>query len=250
MRFHPSFFRAGQFLRPLAAGTLLLAAVPLQAQIEPAAQELAKASAAKIGAARTIQLQARHTIDPALGVGAKIEKGPIQISLQRPNRFYVIQPAGDETREMAYDGQSFCLIQPYLKQHALEPLRASSIDDFANRVDERFGFRPPVAELLSTDLAAQLFLNVTSARVVGRERVGWTRCQHLRFEQPGMTGDVWIGEKDKLPRRYRLTFNNVAGHPAWDIRFTKWQLDAPVDGALFSKRPPADSQKLTMLKSQ
>lgn len=249
MRFQPSFHRAGLVLLT-AAGAAAFVAVPLQAQIEPAARTLAKATADAIGAATTIRLSARHTIDPALGVGSRLENGPLQITVQRPNRFYVIQPAGDATREIAFDGTSICLIQPQLQLHALEPLKAASIEQFADRMDERFGFRPPVAELLAGDVSAQLLREVTSAKVLGTERVGWTRCQRLHFEQPGMTGDVWIGEKDKLPRRYLLTFTGIKGRPTWDIRLSKWALNGPVDETLFSKRPAAGSQRVKMLKSQ
>lgn len=239
---------------PALLATALMAtsfmAASAKAEIEPAARELAKATATKIGNAKTIRLTAKHQLDPALGVGAKLEKGPLQITVKRPNQIYVIQQAGEETREIAYDGKTLCLIKAQLKQHALEPLKAGSIEQFADRVDERFGFRPPVAELLAGDVAAQLFLHVTTAKVTGTEWVGWTRCKRLHFEQEGMNSDVWVGVKDDLPRRYLLTFTGVSGNPAWDIRLSKWELNGAVDESLFSKRPAADSQKLQMLKSR
>jgi hypothetical protein len=221
-----------------------------QSEIEPAALALAKSVSSKLGSAETIRLTARHQLDPRLGVGAKIENGPLEITVKRPNRFHAIQPAGAETREIAYDGRSLCLMHPGLKHHAIEPLKAGSVEQFADRVDERFGFRPPVAELLAKDVAAQLLLHVTSARVMGTESVGWTRCERLHFEQPGMTGDLWVGVKDRLPRRYLLTFTSLQGRPTWDMKLSKWALNAPVDERLFSKRPAADSHKIKMLKSR
>ena len=227
-----------------------IAAADVRAEIEPAARVLAQSVAQKLGSAQTIRLAATHTLDPRLGVGAKLEKGPIAITVKRPNQFYAVQQAGTETREIAYDGRTLCMMHPGLKHHALETLKAGSIEQFADRVDERFGFRPPVAELLAADLTSQLFLHVTTARVTGLEWVGFTRCERLHFEQDGMTGDLWVGKKDKLPRRYLLTFTNVPGNPTWDIKLTKWDLNVPVDESLFSKRPAADSQKLKMLKSR
>lgn len=220
-----------------------------RAEIQPAARELAKSVNDKLGSARTIRLTATHSLDPALGVGAAHDKGPLQITVKRPNQFYVIQRAGAETREIAFDGKSLSLMRPGLKHHALESLKAGSISQFADRADDRFGFRPPVAELLAEDLASQLFLNVTSAKVTGQESVGGIRCERLRFEQPGITGDLWVGLNDKLPRRYRLTFTGIPKSPQWDLRLTKWELNVPVDARLFSKRAAADSQKLKMHKS-
>lgn len=232
--------------------TLALAAISLPeagAQITPEAKALADALSKKLGTAQTIQLTAKHKLDPSLGVGAKVENGPLLLTVKRPNLFYVIQPAGENTRELAYDGKMLCLMHPGLKHHALEPVKAASIEQFADRVDEHFGFRPPIAELLSSDVAGQLFVDVTSAKVMGHEKVGFTTCERLHFEQPGMTGDLWVGIKDGLPHRYLLTYTDKPGHPTWDIHLSKWELNEPVDESLFSKRPAADSQKIQMLKS-
>lgn len=220
------------------------------AQVEPAARALAAEVTTKIGGASTLRVAATHQIDPRIGVGSKIEKGPLQITVRRPNLFYAIQSAGEATRELAYDGKSLCLIQPGLQCYALEPLKAGSIEQFADRADEQFGFRPPVAELLAKDVSTQLMLNVTTARITGSEFVGMTRCQRLHFEQPGMTGDLWVGAKDKLPRRYLLTFTDIPGRPTWNIRFSKWELDVPVDNTLFSKRAAPSASKVKMIKSR
>lgn len=230
--------------------TSILAVTHAGAEITPGVRALATSASKKLAASQTIRLRATHRLDPRLGAGAKLEKGPIEITIQRPNQFYAVQRSGEETREIVFDGRKLCLIHPGLKHHALESLKADSIEQFADRVDERFGFRPPLAELLAADLSSQVFLHVTSARVTGTEWVGLTRCKRLRFEQEGMTGDLWIGTKDSLPRRYMLTFTNVPGNPAWDIRLARWELDPQVDANLFSRRPAADSQQVKMLKSR
>ncbi|MFT4548695.1 MAG: hypothetical protein ACI8XO_001488 [Verrucomicrobiales bacterium] len=221
-----------------------------KANPDPRTDETMVAMSKKIAAAKTIRLTAKHKKDPALGVGSKAENGPIEITVKRPNQFYCLQPAGDQTRELAYDGKTLCMIHPGPKHHALEPVRAASISQFADRVDERFGFRPPIAELLATDVLDQLMLNVTSATVTEGEWVGMTRCKRLHFVQEGMTGDLWVGVNDQLPHRYLLTFTGLKGSPTWDIKLSKWELDGPVDDRLFSKRAAADSTRLKMLKSR
>jgi hypothetical protein len=141
-------------------------------------------------------------------------------------------------------------LHPQLKHHAIEPLKAKTIEQFADLVDAQFGFRPPVAELLSENMVEQLMLGVTSAKVTGTEWVGFTRCDRLHFEQDGMTGDLWVGKKDGLPRRYLLTYTDVQGQPTWDIRLSKWELNVPVNEALFIKQPAADSSRVKMLRSR
>jgi hypothetical protein len=218
--------------------------------MDPGALEFLKSVSAKLGGAQTIQVEAEHKLDPALGLGLRIDHGRIKFAVKRPNQFYAIHPAGAETAEMAYDGSFLCVMHPGPKHHAIEPLKAETVEQFAQFVDERFGFRPPVADLLAGDMAAELLIDVTSARLLGRERVGWVRCDHLRLDQEGMTTDLWVSAEDRLPRRMLTTVTDMPGHPTWDIRFSKWKLNEPLDESLFSKRPASDSQKVQMLKSQ
>lgn len=219
-------------------------------RVDSAATGVLRASAARLQAAKTIRVSARHQLDPALGLGTALDEGPLEISVQRPNRFHVIQPAGRETREIAYNGRELCVMHPELNHHALEPLRASNIEQFAHTMDERFGFRPPVAELLSEDMVDELMHEVSSAQITGTERVGGITCDRVHLWQNGMTTDLWIGREDKLPQRMFLTFTDLPGSPTWDIRFTHWELDAPVDSSLFSKRPAAGSFKVQMVRSR
>jgi hypothetical protein len=65
---------------------------------------------AKISQAQTIRVTATHKVDPALGVGSKLENGPVEITVKRPNQFYSIQQAGAETREIVFDGKTLCMI--------------------------------------------------------------------------------------------------------------------------------------------
>jgi hypothetical protein len=221
-----------------------------QTGVEPAARELLDSVSARLGPAHTIQVEAEQKVAPPLGLGLPLDHGRIELAVERPNRFYAIQPAGRETREVAYDGKSLCIMYPGQRHYALEPMEAGTIEQFAQLTDERFGFRPPVAELLASDMTAEFLQGVTSARVLGTESIGWTHCEHLRLEQEGMIVELWVGAKDRLPHRLLITCTDIQGKPTWNIRFSKWELNAPLDETLFSKRPAAGSLKVQMVKSR
>lgn len=238
-------------LKPLFLSALVLAVFsPVRADIKPEAQALSRAMAAKLEAAQTVKLTARHKWDETLSVGSPLDQGPISVSFKRPNLFYAVQEAKEATREISYDGKTICIMHPGLKHHALEPLKVATVEQFSDLLDARFGFRPPVAELLANDLETQILSNVSDASIAGQEWVGWTRCERLHLVQPGMTADLWIGLKDKLPRRLLFTYTDAKGRPTWDIRLSKWELNPRVDAALFSKRPAADSTRVRMLKAR
>ncbi len=241
----------------LALGLLLIpgcasgpAPVATGVKMEPAALAVLKSMSDKLGSAQTVQVEAEHKLDRRLGIGSGIDQGSIELAVKRPNQFYAIQPAGLDTREIAYDGTTLCVMHPGRKHHALETLPSKNIEGFAQLVDERFGFRPPVAELLASDAQAELLFDVTSVQLLGSEHLGWTRCDHLQLGQPGMTVELWIGTADHLPRRMLMTTTDIKGHPTWNVRFTKWKLNEPLNESLFSKRPAPDSQKAPMVKSR
>jgi hypothetical protein len=238
-------------LKTLFLSALVLAGFsPIRAGIKPEAQVLARAIAATLESAQTVQLSAKHKWHASLSVGSPLDQGPISITFKRPNLFYAVQEAKEATREISYDGKTICIMHPALKHHALEPLKVATVEQFADLMDSRFGFRPPVAELLANDLEAQILSNVTEASIASREWVGWTRCDRLRLVQAGMTADLWVGVKDKLPRRMLLTYTDTKGHPTWEIRLSQWQLNPQVDAALFSKRPASDSTQVKLLKAR
>jgi hypothetical protein len=82
----------------LAAAMVLGLASTTQAQIDPAARALAQSVSAKLGSAQTLRLTAKHNLSPV--------------------SCYVLQPAGDQTRELAFDGRTPCLMQPMVKRCA------------------------------------------------------------------------------------------------------------------------------------
>ena len=111
----------------ISAALITTLAISAKADISPEAMALAKAVNSKLAPAKTIQLTATHKVDAELSASAKLNKGALNITVKRPNQCYVLQAAGTETRELAYDGKTLSLIQPELKLHSLESLNASTI---------------------------------------------------------------------------------------------------------------------------
>lgn len=232
-----------------ASGSKSGSSADAKQKMDPAALALLNASSAKLGAAKTLKVSAEHLLDPKLGLGLAIDQGRIELAVKRPNHFYNIHPVGAETREIAYNGHQLCVMHPGEKNYALESLEAKNIEEFALQMDAQYGFRPPLAELVASDMAAELLIDVTSAQLLKKERVGGVECEHIRLDQEGMITDVWLGVSDKLPYRLLTTITDMPGNPKWDFRLSKWQLNIPLDESLFSKRPASDSVKVQMLPS-
>jgi len=226
----------------------VLAMPVARAEVDPAALKILKESAEVLGNAPFIQLSVTHVFDPVFEQILGMSKSPTDVHLKRPNKFYAIQSAGDATREIVYDGQTLCVIYPELKHHAEETVEADTIRHFADEIESRFGFRPPVAELLSEDMAAVMLDGVTLASVQDDEPVGETDCDKVHMEQEGMTIDLWVGKTDHLPRRMLITIVELPENPTVDMTFSEWNLSSSGDETPFSRRPSEDSQRVQMLK--
>ena len=105
----------------VVAISLLIAGRASGAKLDPAALALLNSVSTKPCGPRTIQLESTHKLDPAFGPGVKAVSGPIDLSVKRPNHYYAIQPSGNETSEIAYDGSELCVVYPAAKHYALEP---------------------------------------------------------------------------------------------------------------------------------
>lgn len=219
-------------------------------QICPKADVEVSAMAAKFAAAQTATVTAVHTMDPLIGLGLAARKAPIHVSVERPNKFHATHAAGDATRTVLYDGETLFVIHPGPGHHAEERLAAPTIERLGDLVFARFGFRPPLSDLLASDPRKELYREVTRVEHLGIDRVGWSRCHHIQMTQPGMLTDVWIDAKDHLPQKLLYTYTEISGSPEWKIRFRRWALDTPIDAGLFAQRPAANSQRVQMLKSR
>ena len=82
------------------------------------------------------------------------------------------------------------------------------------------------------------------AKSVGRERIGGVEAEGYRVERPGGSMVVWIDPKTRLPLRIDVEMR-VSGK---EVRATvsDFQLDPPLDDALFRSDPPAGYAVQTM----
>lgn len=120
---------------------------------------------------------------------------------------------------------------------------------FADAAEKRFGFRPPMAELLAPDLVKEMAREGAVITLGKPERVGWTTCHHVVVSQVGQTTEIWAGAKDSIPRRYRITFTDTPEQPVWqETRFGKWKFGGSLAPETFQPVPPAGSQAVPLLK--
>ena len=213
--------------------------------LDPAAVAVLRSVQGKLAASPTLAVEAQRSTS-----WSDKGDGLVTVTIQRPNRFLARQGKGGTERVLAYDGAVLRYQLPGVLLHGESKLTAPNAPALADAMQKRLGFRPPLAELLAPDLVAEMAREGASIRLGQAQRVGWTKCQQVIVSQPGQTTTILVGEKDGLPRRYRISFDDVPGSPWIEARFKKWKFGVAVAPETFRPAPAAGSQAVPLLKSR
>lgn len=217
--------------------------------VAPEAAALLRATRDKLASSPTLSVVARHEGSAEI-TSSTNDSAPLFVTVSRPNRFHAHQGKGPSERLLGYDGKVLRAIFPGTLLHSVAKVPARDMAGFANAVDRKFGFRPPMAELLADDLVAEMARDGASIRVAGKQRVGWTQCHHLVITQPGQTTELWLSVKDALPKRYKVTMIDKPIMPTKTITFKKWKFGVPAEPALFAPPAPAGSHLVPFYQSR
>lgn len=240
--FEPAFF---------SSITIYLAAASFgfAGTVDPEAATAVKAMSEKLAASKSLTVSGKRTDSADL---AKMRLAPqdstLSVSLQRPNKVTGKTVQGDAERQFYFDGKSATLVEVADKVYASAPV-SGSIDDMVEQLQERFGFMPPLGDLLGADPGKNLLTNESSGKVVGTEKVGGVDCKHLSFSREDLEWEMWIGE-DNLPRRFIIRYKE---EPGKDLSVTidgmKWDLDAKIADEAFAFTAPEGMKKINLLSA-
>ena len=89
--------------------------------------------------------------------------------------------------------------------------------------------------------------NYIKATEEGFEEVGETACTHLKFKQEELEWELWVANKDQLPRKFVIHFVHLDGKPKIEVNFAKWELDADLKDVEYAFDPPNDFQKIEII---
>ena len=103
----------------------------------------------------------------------------------------------------------------------------------------------PLAELFSKDHPFDLKKDIKSSTYLGNSTINGVSSDDLAFRTENIDLQVWIADqKDPLPQRFVITYNNSPGKPQYRAQFNKWDLSPELPDSLFEFTPPKDSEKI------
>jgi hypothetical protein len=188
----------------------------------------------------------RH-LDAALVEGREVaEDAQVEISVARPDRLVARSSSDEGVRKLYADGTNVSLFDEKMNLYAVAP-SAGSIDEMVARLDDIYGFTPPLAEFTLSDPYASIGKQIRNSSYKGLETINGVNCHHVSAAGELADVDIWVAANDHLPRRLVATFNDREGSPQLRADFTEWDTAAKFDNETFSFVPPADAEKIEMV---
>jgi len=209
--------------------------------------QLLQQMSAKLAQAQKLSFKVDRKLDAALVEGRNVpEDAKIEISVSRPNKFLVKSDSPDSARQFVFDGQNLSIYDGKMNLYSTVPV-PGTIDEVMAKINEQYGFTPPLAEFILSDPYRALSPRIKSQEYKGKETVGGVECHHLSFGGEMIDSELWIGVADLLPRKLVATFKDYEGDPQLQADFSDWNLAATPDDKSFTFVAPQDADKIEMV---
>lgn len=209
--------------------------------------QLLRQMSEKLAQAKNLSFKVDRKLDAALVEGRNVpESAQVEISVSRPGKLLAKSKSEDNTRQVFIDGQNLSIFDESMNLYATVPV-PGTLDEVVAKIDEKYGFTPPLAEFILSDTYKALSPQIKSKTYVGKESVAGVECHHLSFGGEVADSELWIGTADLLPRKLVATFKNREGSPKLQADFSSWNLAPTFDDKLFAFVPPKDADKVDMI---
>lgn len=209
--------------------------------------QLLRRMSEKLGQAKNLSFKVDRKLDAALVEGLNVpENAQIEISVSRPGRFMAKSDSKDNARKVFFDGQNLTIYDETMKVYATAPV-AGTIDEAVAKIDEKYGFTPPLAEFILSDPYAALGKQIKSKAYKGKENIAGVECHHLSLVGDVADSELWIGAADLLPRKLIATFKDREGSPKLQADFSNWNLAPTLDDKIFAFVAPTGAEKIEMV---
>jgi hypothetical protein len=216
--------------------------------LDPHATEILKGMSDYLGKLRAFSFTANSTIDIVADTGQKIQYlGQSDVLILRPNHAWLRRagPVGDV--ELFYDGKTVTTWDKRANYYAVHAA-PSTLDAMLDALQAQLDLSLPSADLLVSNVFANLMQDTQSGYYVGLGSVGGAKAHQLAFRSKDSDWQIWIEEGPRpVPLKYVITNKWYSGAPQADVVLRDWNVDPRVGAEQFAFRPPAGATKTEFL---
>jgi hypothetical protein len=242
-------FAAANWLPVLAADT------PAKASADATnADTVLRQMSDKLSSAKSFSLKAIREIDGGLAGGDGLDgKARISVTVQRPDKLVATATIPGDVRRLYFDGKQVSLNDVQKKLYSTVPL-ATSLDKLPSELATIYGFVPPAADFIVSDLYQDLVWRAKTVeyRGTGIIKTGFLGLKSIRCHRVALTGthadsEIWIGIDDLLPRRWTSTVKGKEGNVEIRLELSDWNLEAKTQDKDFVFSPGKDELQIPMM---
>jgi hypothetical protein len=166
------------------------------------------------------------------------------VTLSRPDKLRATRHGGFANVEFVFDGKTVSMVGKDANVFIQADV-PGSVDHLVDELRDKF-YRPlPGADLLMSDVYAQLMPLVKDVKDLGSGIIRDMECDHLAFRTQEFDWQIWIAQGDRpYPCRYVITTTQVEGWPQYTLDIRNWKTGSDVAGDDFKFVAPAGAQKL------
>jgi hypothetical protein len=166
------------------------------------------------------------------------------ITVNRPDRLRATRRGGFANVEFVYDGKTVALLGRHANAYT-QAAAPGTIDQLVDELRDKYHRPVPGADLLMSNVYAQLMPEVVDAKDLGSGVIDGVECDHLAFRTKDVDWQIWIAQGSRpYPCRYVITSTKVSGAPQYSVDVRSWKTGAEVASAPFTFQAPANARKL------
>ncbi len=166
--------------------------------------------------------------------------------LNRPDKLRATRAGGFADVEMLFDGKTVTLLGKNMNLYAQVDI-PGTIDHLIDELREKYNKPLPAADLLMTDIYAEIMPQVTDAKDLGSGVIGGVECDHLAFRTKEVDWQIWIAQGDRpYPCRYTITSKLIDQGPQYNIQLADWKTGDEVASDDFSFENSTKANKIAL----
>ncbi len=216
--------------------------------VEPEAQQILREMSDYLSSLEQFTFQGDITTDVILYSGQKLQNsGTIDISISRPDRFYLTRKGNIVDQAFYYDGKTLTLHGKKVNYYA-SIAALPTIEETLDKAIEEVGLIAPGADIIYQNTYDVLMENAVSGFYAGLSTIQGVECHHLAFRNSEVDWQIWIENDDTpLPCKYLITSKWTRGGPQFSVVFFNWNTAAKLKDELFVFTPPEGAEKIEFI---
>lgn len=195
---------------------------------------------------RTFEVDADTSTDVVLdnGQNAALQRHAV-LKVKRPDRLRADISGNGNVRGIVYDGHRFTIFNEkkgYYARHDAPP----TLDGLVHDLAANWHIETPLVDLFYWGNGKQDDIAITSAQVLGVEKVDTRTCTHYALRQTGADWELWIETgRRPLPCKMIITDTTQPTRPRHEVTY-HWRLNPVFAASTFVFRPRPGARQIEL----